>query len=243
MTTINEKAPGACNTDGLPTDTNGVNPGQDTRIDSIDPDLTLTTTATEARIDTRLLARQLGNKHRHVMALLVKYLDVFKKHGQVRFKNADGERRQGGGKAERYALLNENQAYFLLNLSRNTEIVVALKSKLITAFSDARRTADMRQAEYLPSYHQLQDVIHARAAGSANERHVHVNVAKLINKTVGLEAGQRASAPIPQRALLIVAQAVAVQAMHSAHDHHDGYQRVKQSMLALTALTMLESNP
>jgi hypothetical protein len=232
------------------TTTNGVKPGSDTPKQTaawdettIDTDIALTTTATEARIDTRLLALQLGNKHRHVMALLDKYLDVFKRHGHVSFKNADGERRQGGGKAERYALLNENQAYFLLNLSRNTEIVVALKSKLITAFSDARRAADMRQTEYLPSYHQLQDVIHARAAGSANERHVHINVAKLLNKTVGLEAGQRASAPIPQRALLIVAQAVATQAMQSAHDHHDGYQRVKRSMLALTALTMLEAAP
>ena len=212
-------------------------------IDSIGADLTLTTTTTEARVDTRLLALQLGNKHRHVMALLDKYLDVFKRHGHVSFKNADGERKQGGGKAERYGLLNENQAYLLLNLSRNTDIVVALKSKLITAFSNARRAADMRQTEYLPSYHQLQEVIHMKAAGSANERHVHINVAKLVNKTVGLEPGQRASAQVPQQAFLIFAQAVAVQAMQSAHDHHDGYQRVKQSMLALTALTMLEGAP
>ena len=32
-------------------------------------------------------------------------------------------------------------------LSRNSEIVVALKSKLITVFSDARRAADMRRTE------------------------------------------------------------------------------------------------
>ena len=67
-----------------------------------------------------------------------------------------------------------------------------------------------------------------------------MNVAKLVNKTVGLDAGQRATAPIPQQAMLIVAQAMAAKAMQSAQDHHDGYQRVKQSMLALTACTMLE---
>ena len=36
----------------------------------------------------------------------------------------------------------------------------------------------------------------------------------------------------------IVAQTVAAQAMHSAPNHHDGYQRVKQSMQALTALSL-----
>lgn len=201
--------------------------------------ITLTATTTEARIDSRLLAPQLGNKHRHVMALLDKYLGTFKKHGHVSFKNADGERRQGGGKAERYALLNENQAYFLLSLSRNTEIVVALKSRLIVAFSEARKASDMRQTEYLPTYHRLQDAIHAAAAGSANERCVHMNVAKLLNKTVGIDAGQRAAAPVPKQALLIVMQMMAAQDMQSAPNHRDGYQRVKQSMLALSGIAML----
>lgn len=201
--------------------------------------LTLITTTTDARIDSRLLAMQLGNKHRHVMALLDKYLDVFKKHGHVSFKNADGERRQGGGKAERYALLNENQAYFLLNLSRNTEIVVALKSRLITVFSEARKAADMRRTEYLPTYHRLQDAIHTAAAGSTNERCVHINVAKLVNKTLGIDAGQRAAASVPTQALLIVAQMMAAQDMQSALDHRDGYQRVKHSMLALSGIAML----
>ena len=114
-------------------------------------DFALTTTTTEARIDSRLLAKQLGNKHRHVMALLDKYLAKLKTFGHVSFKNPDGERKQGGGKAERYALLNENQVYFVLNLSRNSEIVVNLKMKLIQVFSDYRRAADMRRTEYLPT--------------------------------------------------------------------------------------------
>ena len=202
-------------------------------------DLVLTTTSTEPLVDSRLLAKQVGNKHRHVMALLDKYLGKLKTFGHVSFKNADGERKQGGGKTERYALLNENQAYFVLNLSRNTEIVVNLKLRLIQVFSDYRRAADLRRTEYLPTYHKLQDAIRTAAAGSDNERHVHVNVAKLLNKTVGIEAGQRASAPMPQQAMLIVAQTIAERAMQSGRDHHDGYQRVKQAMLALSGLAML----
>ena len=62
-------------------------------------DLALTTTSTMARIDSRLLALQLDNRHKAVMTLI-----------------------------ERYALLTEDQSYFLLSLSRNTDTVVALKS-------------------------------------------------------------------------------------------------------------------
>jgi phage regulator Rha-like protein len=121
------------------------------QTDSTGAELALTTTNTEARIDSRLLAKQLDNQHRHVMALLDKYMGKFKTFGHVSFKNADGERKQGGGKGERYALLNENQAYFLLSLSRNTDIVVTLKARLIAAFSEARKATDMRRTEYLPT--------------------------------------------------------------------------------------------
>jgi phage regulator Rha-like protein len=134
-------------------------------MDALTPcnDLALTTTTIEPRVDTRLLAGHLGNKHKPVIALLDKYLASFKAHGQVLFKKADGDRKQGGGRAERYALLNEDQAYFLLSLSRNTDTVVTLKSKLVTAFGQARRAADLRKTEYLPGYHELHDTMHALA--------------------------------------------------------------------------------
>lgn len=207
-------------------------------VDSTGDDLALTTSTLEARVDTRLLANALGNKHKAVVTLLDRYQNVFKQHGQLTFKKEVGERRQGGGNAERYALLNENQANFLLNLSRNTDIVVALKSKLITAFSNARRAADMRQTEYLPSYHQLQDAIHEKSATASNEGLVHMNIAKLLNKSMGIEAGQRGSMTIPKQALMIVAHTVASRAMQAALDHRDGYQRIKQSMLALNSLAL-----
>ena len=202
-------------------------------------DLVLTTTSTEARVDSRLVARGLKNKHKAVLSLLDRYIDVFKQHGQLTFKKEVGDRQQGGGNAARFAMLNENQAYLLLNLSRNTDIVVALKSKLITAFSNARRVADMRRTEYLPSFHQLQDAVQAVSATATNAGLIHMNVAKLVNKTVGIEAGQRASAPMPQQAMLIVAQTIAARAMQSGRDHHDGYQRVKQSLLALSGIALL----
>lgn len=209
--------------------------------DSTGDNVTLTTTTTEARVDSRTVARGLKNKHKAVLNLLDRYENVFRQHGQLTFKKEVGEREQGGGNPERYALLNEDQAYLLLSLSRNSETVVALKSKLISAFGHARRAADIRQTEYLPSFHQLRDAIHAASATASNEGLIHMNVNKAVNKAAGIEAGQRASAPMGKQALLIVAQEMAARAMQSAQNHRDGYQRVKQSLLALTACTMLET--
>ena len=201
--------------------------------------LSLSTNTTEPRIDSRLLAEGFGNKRRTVIALLDKYRDRFERFGKVLFKKAPlpGSRT---GQSERYALLNEDQSYLLLTLSRNSETVLDLKTKLVKSFAEARRVADIRKAEYLPSFHRLSDAIHTAAAESPNAKHVHANVARLINKTVGIKAGQRALAPVPQLALMIVAQEMAATAMQSANDHHDGYLQVKQSMRALSECTNLK---
>lgn len=204
----------------------------------------LTTIKAEPRIDSRLLALQLGNRHKATMALIERYADKFKAFGQLPFKKEVGDRVQGGGNPERFALLNEDQAFLLLSLSRNNDRVVKLKVKLVKAFGEARRAAAQHGAEYLPTYHQLHDEIHALAAGSDHERHVHMNVNRLINKTVGLEAGQRSAAPLPVQSMLTVAQAVAVQAARGAPDHRAGYQRIKSALVALSAVTLgLEVRP
>jgi len=210
--------------------------------DSTGSDLALTTTANEARIDSRLLAQGFGNKHRPVLALVDKYLCHLEKFGKVLFKKAPSTGSKTG-QSERFALLNEDQAYLLLSLSRNTETVVNLKAKLITAFGNARRAADMRQTEYLPAYHALHDQIKALDDGSTSARFMHMNCNKALNKFAGLEAGQRASASVPKQALMIVGQMLMTAAMQSAHDSKEAYQRAKASLLALTAVTMLEGAP
>jgi len=198
--------------------------------------LTLITTTTEARVDSRLLAQHLHNKHQSLFELIKNHRSDFEELGLLRFQTGE----VSGGRPEKFAMLNEDQCTLALSYSKNTPRVRQLKVQLVKAFGEHRRAASMRQSEYLPGHNQLKDVIHIKAAGSSNERHVHMNVAKLLNKTVGLEAGQRASAPVPQLALMIVAQMMAATAMQGAHDHHDGYQRVKQSMLTLSECTKLQ---
>ena len=197
----------------------------------------LITVKAEARVDSRLLAVNMHNQHRTTIALIDRYKTELSAFGKVLFQIAPLPDSKTGQK-ERFALLNEDQAFYLVALSRNSPRVVELKGKLVKAFGEARRAASQHSTEYLPAYHQLHDEIHALAAGSSHERHVHMNVNRLINKTVGIKAGQRALAGIPTQALMIVAQTVAAQAMHLAPNHHDGYQRVKQSMQALTALSL-----
>ncbi|PRD66958.1 hypothetical protein C6P64_02180 [Malikia granosa] len=98
----------------------------------------------------------------------------------------------------------------------------------------------MRGAEYLPTYHALHDAIHARAAGSPNEKFVHLNVNRLVNKVAGIEAGQRASATVPAQSMLIVAQAIAAKAMQQAPNHRAGFQQAKTALVELSRVALLE---
>ena len=186
-----------------------------------------------ARVDSRLLAVNMQKDHANLFELVKTYRTEFEQHGLLRFQAG----KANGGRPERFALLNEDQAYFLLTLTRNTKRTVALKSKLVKAFGEARRAAETG-TEYLPTYHALHDEIHALAAGSTNERFVHMNLNKLVNKTVGIGAGQRHCLEQAPRAFLIVAQAVAAQAMHGASDHHQGYERAKLAMAPLAQLSI-----
>lgn len=192
----------------------------------------------EARIDSRLLAQHFGKDHHDVFELVKNYRTDFEQLGIVRFQTE--KTTPGRGRPERFALLNEDQAYLLLTYSRNTAKARALKVKLVKAFGEARRAAQSHRAEYLPTYHALHDAIHARAAGSPNEKFVHMNMNKLVNQTAGIEAGQRASASFPQQSLLTVAQAIAAKAMQQAPDHRTGFQQAKTALVELSRVALIE---
>lgn len=203
-------------------------------------DFTLTICKEEPRADSRLLAMHLGNRHKSLVALMDRYAVRLRRFGHLTFQMSVGERAQGGGKAERYAMLNEDQALFVLALSRNTERVVDLKEKLIRAFAEARRAAAIRQTEYLPTYRARRDRIHELAAGSQKERFIHINVANLVNKAVGIESGQRQGAPLPKQSLLAVAEMLALDALHKVNDLHDVQDSVKAALTPLVGLQALE---
>jgi len=122
--------------------------------------ITLTEYNGESRVDSRLLAEQLDNKHENSMALINRYLGNFKEFGVVPFQAEKPLAGTVDGRPERFALLNEGQAFFLLALSRNTKRVVDLKSDLIMAFREARyggacQTLEARQKEASQSGRRL----------------------------------------------------------------------------------------
>ena len=120
----------------------------------------LTRVGEEPRVDSRQLAEQLGNQHKNSMALIERYSEKFKEFGLLAFETEARLAGQHGGGNVRFALLNEDQAFFLLSLSRNTDRVVELKASLIMAFREARyghacQTLEARKKEASSSGRRL----------------------------------------------------------------------------------------
>lgn len=92
----------------------------------------------ENRIDSRVVAKELGIEHEVFMRTCSKYRMELEDLGQLCFQNVVGYRAQGGGNPQKYIMLNEDQSIFAATLSRNSKEVVAFKLKLTKAFSSAR---------------------------------------------------------------------------------------------------------
>jgi len=109
------------------------------------------------------------------------------------------------GRKEQIYDLNETQATFLITLLRNTETVVAFKLALVQEFYRMRRflmekqTADWQQSRKIgkQSRKEETDVILtkliplAESQGSKNSGKLFMTYSKLVNSTLGIEAGQR----------------------------------------------------
>lgn len=108
------------------------------------PMIQLVHSAGEARVDSRVIAEQLGVKHKNTVALVEKHAKHFERFGLLPFQTEAVKVEGGrGAKHHRFALLSEDQAYFLLTLTRNTAKVVDLKANLVMAFRDARNKAGL----------------------------------------------------------------------------------------------------
>lgn len=83
----------------------------------------------EPRIDSRVVAQQLGVEHESVMRLLNKYQADFEVHGLFRFEIG----KPLNGRPEKFSYLNEDQCWLLLTYNRNTKKVRALKGQLVRA--------------------------------------------------------------------------------------------------------------
>jgi len=101
----------------------------------------------EPRVDSRLIASQLGVEHQNTRELLQQYQTDFEEFGIIRFETGKIE---GRGRPEKYALLNEDQSYLLLTYSQNTEQARELKKRLVRAFGEQRRAIALPASPDLP---------------------------------------------------------------------------------------------
>ena len=105
-------------------------------------------------VDSRLIAQDLGIEHRSLLQLIDDYqTQVEQAFGILRFENAEIE---GRGRPARFAFLTEDQATFVMTLSRNTDAVVKAKLSLGRSFS-AAKAALMSQVAPQPSAPTLPD--------------------------------------------------------------------------------------
>ena len=195
----------------------------------------------EPRFDSLALADNLGIQHKNALALIDDNKLEFGEFGRVAFETRTLET-NGGNQKQRVALLNEDQSYFLLTLTRNTNRTKHLKVELVKAFSRFRKHQQTTE-DYLPFYHELHDNVKALSdiahqnGSEVKESLLHMNFNKLINNAFCLEAGQRSGLPPRLRAQVTAANVIAgdiVQRCIAAGlDHKLTYQKVKLAVLAL----------
>lgn len=95
---------------------------------------------------SEIIAQSIEVQHRNTLDLIKRYTGELEQLGllafQTRVKRSDGK-----GEKTTYALLNEQQATFLISLSRNTPKVVEFKLALTKAFFEARNLLKQNAVE------------------------------------------------------------------------------------------------
>jgi phage regulator Rha-like protein len=100
-------------------------------------------------VDSRLIAQELGVTHKAFMDTIRKYeKQTEQAFGGLRFETAVPEKPTGN--PPQFVYLTEDQATFLMTLSRNTPEVVRCKVLLVTQFSQAKRLLAEQGYEQIP---------------------------------------------------------------------------------------------
>lgn len=208
----------------------------------------LKTIKQEPLVDSRIMASHLGNQHRNTLDLIRAYLPQLETLGLMQFQTSKPSKGSKGGRPEVYVLLNEDQCYFLLTLCTNSESAVALKLKLVNAFKEMRESLAAK-VDYLPCYRECHDAISklVRLTGSDTPEHFHhMNVEKMINKSLGIPSGQRNHLPPSLRTAVSMAERLAgshyIKAISAGGDHKYAYNNAK-SAVAIYAESVREALP
>ena len=90
-------------------------------------------------VDSRLIADELGIQHKNVLATIKKYVNEIQDFGHLAFQTETVSNTVGAKNAVVFCYLNEDQATYLMTLSKNTDKVRECKRTLVKAFRDAKQ--------------------------------------------------------------------------------------------------------
>jgi phage regulator Rha-like protein len=104
-------------------------------------------------IDSRLIAEELGLSHSTWMTNVIKKYQALLEanFGHLHFENGTVTNSVGAVNKVIFAWLMEDQATFLMTLSRNTQQVINAKIKLVKAFSEAKSRLAAKQVVIAPT--------------------------------------------------------------------------------------------
>lgn len=205
----------------------------------------------EFRIDSRLLAPELNHRHRTIFENILKYQDKFEEHGLLTFQTeAVNIKDARGVKYQKYALLNEDQCYFLLTLMRNNDFVVDKKSKLVKAFRQAKNQValrDMARIEGKAVRRTETDAIkalveYATANGSSNAKMYYTNITRMTNSLLSIESGMRDNLDHKQLQQIKVAETIVEMAirdgLNAGLDYKDIYKLCKERVSSIADILL-----
>lgn len=188
----------------------------------------------EIRVDSRVLAEMLGIENRALIQNIETHQSSFESFGIVTFEMGKLE---GRGRPERIVLLTEDQAYFAATLSKNTKQAIAVKLRLVKAFSELRHNKAASERDYLPYFHLLHDAGSAmfkaaQSKGSTTKEHFfHTNLERMVNKAFGLKSGQRNELNSTMKSAIGTAYQLSTQTIQNAlsegGDHTQAYEAAR----------------
>ena len=162
-------------------------------------DISIIYSANELRTDSRDLASLLDHRHRTIFESITKYNSELLELGILPFETERLKTEQLGDREHKFAMLNEDQCYFVLTLMRNNAHVVKAKLQLVKAFRDARTQlanrdiarVDGKQVRNLETKAIADLVEYAKAKGSKSADLYYANITKMTNAMIGIKAGER----------------------------------------------------
>ena len=131
---------------------------------------------------SKVIAEMTGIEHRKIKSAIRKYQKDMEGFGVLASYRAETQgNKEGGRKAVGYKL-NEEQAFFLMTLLKNTPVVVQFKKELVRQFyamkSELTKRAIAREARK-PTRRELTDVIRDCVPDSPHKNRVYKNYTDL----------------------------------------------------------------